>query len=446
MELHEFFWLFAIALLGARLLSEAAARLGMPAVIGELTAGLILGPSLLGWLSVDATLEVLAEIGIVLLLFEVGMDTDVYRLAKAGAKPVIVALAGFGMPFVLGAGVSLYGFGLPLVASLFIGGTLTATSIGITVRVLTELKRRSSDEAQIVIGAAVLDDILGVIALAFLHQFATAGEITPASVARVTAYIVPFTLLAPIAGKIVAWVIDHYDRRSASPGLLVTMVVSLIMLFSFLAHLVGAPLILGGFAAGIAMGQRFQLSVAQRLGVPFTSVLNRVLAARPALSDRLEHQIRPLIHVFTPIFFVMVGVSLDLNAVDWGSALVWKLGSVLLVIAVAGKLLAGYCIRESRLRQAAIGLSMVPRGEVGLIFTQVGLANGILNGELYAALLIVIALTTALPPFALKWLYAKWGRDEGLTTNGATQRPGPSGPQQAVGNPSPRTLTSRRKT
>jgi Kef-type K+ transport system membrane component KefB len=354
-------------------------------------------------------LEILAEIGIILLLFEVGMDTDVYRLARAGAKPAVVALVGFGLPFVLGTGVSLYGFGLPLIASLFIGGTLTATSIGITVRVLTDLKRRSSDEAQIVIGAAVLDDILGVIALAFLYQFAVIGEITLASIGKVSLYIVLFVLLAPIAAKIVAWVIDHYDRRSASPGLLVTMVVSLIMLFSYLAHLVGAPLILGGFAAGIAMGQRFQLSVAQRLGIPFTSALNRVLAAAPALSERLEHQIRPLIHVFTPVFFVMVGVSLDLGAVDWGSAFVWKMGVALLVIAVAGKWLAGYCIRETRLRQAVIGLSMVPRGEVGLIFTQIGLSNGILNTEAYAALLIVIALTTALPPFGLKWAYARWG-------------------------------------
>ena len=419
MELHEFFLLLAIILLGARLLSEAAARLGIPSVIGELAAGLILGPSLLGWVSANETLEILAEIGIILLLFEVGMDTDVYRLAKAGAKPVVVAVAGFGLPFVFGAGVSLYGFGLPLIASLFIGGTLTATSIGITVRVLTELWRRSSDEAQIVIGAAVLDDILGVIALAFLYQFAVMGEITPAAIGRVSLYIVLFVVLAPVGAKIVAWVIDHYDRASASPGLLVTMVVSLIMLFSYLAHLVGAPLILGGFAAGIAMGQRFQLSVAQRLGMPFTPALNRILAAAPALAERLEHQIRPLIHVFTPIFFVMVGVSLNLGRVDWGSAFVWKLALVLLIIAIGGKWLAGYCIRETRLRQAVIGLSMVPRGEVGLIFTQVGLSNGILNAELYAALLIVIALTTALPPFALKWIYARWKGGEELSGQGA---------------------------
>lgn len=215
-------------------------------------------------------------------------------------------------------------------------------------------------------------------------------------------------LLAPLAAKLVAWVIDHYDRASGSPGLLVTMVVSLIMLFGYAAHAVGAPVILGGFAAGVAMGQRFQLSIAQRLGLPFTAALNRAFAAAPELSSRLEHQIRPLVHVFTPVFFVMVGVSLDLRAIDWGSAFVWQLGIVLLVIAIAAKGVAGYCIREPRRRQAVIGLSMVPRGEVGLIFAQLALANGIVGADIHAALLIVIALTTALPPFALKWLYAKW--------------------------------------
>lgn len=410
MELHEFFWLLAIILLSARILSEAAARLGIPSVIGELAAGLILGPSLLGWVNPTATLEILAEIGIILLLFEVGMNTDVYRLAKAGAKPFIVAGTGFALPFIFGAGVSWYGFGLPLIASLFIGGTLTATSIGITVRVLDDLRRRSSDEAQIVIGAAVLDDILGVIALAFLYQFAVVGEITPATIGRVSLYILAFVILAPIAAKVIARVIDRYDSSSTSPGLLVTMVTSLIMLFSYLAHLVGAPVILGGFAAGLAMGQHFKISMTRRLHIPFTSALNRVLAAAPALSVRLEQKFRPLVHVFTPVFFVMVGVSFNLRTVDWSSAFVWQLGFVLILIAVAGKWVAGYCIRETPLRQAVIGLSMVPRGEVGLIFTQVGLSNGILNTELYAALLIVIALTTALPPFGLKWIYAKWGR------------------------------------
>ncbi len=414
MELHGFFLMLAVLLLSARFLSELAARFGVPAVIGELTAGILLGPSLLGWVTPNDTLKILAEIGIVLLLFEVGMDTDVFRLAKAGAKPVIVALAGFILPFLLGFAASRYMFDLSQITSLFVGGTLTATSIGITVRVLTDLQRRSSDEAQIVIGAAVLDDILGVIALAFLYQFAVLGDVTAASIGTVGLYILLFMLAAPIAAKAMAWMIDHFDRTASSPGLLLTMVVSLIMLFSYLAHVVGAPVIMGGFAAGIAMGQQFRVTIARHLRVPFTPLLNRVLAASPELTERLEHQVRPLIHLFSPIFFVMVGVSLNLKTVNWGSTFIWQLAGVLLLVGFAGKMAAGYLIRENRLRQTAIGLCMVPRGEVGLIFAQLGLSNGILNAELYAALLIVIALTTLLPPFALKWFYNTWSDHPGL--------------------------------
>ena len=292
MELHQFFLMLAVLLLAARFLAEVSARVGIPTVIGELAAGFIIGPSLLGWVSPDATLKILAEIGIILLLFEVGMDTDVFRLAKAGVKPFVVATAGVVLPFVLGYVVSSYVFDLSLLASLFVGGTLTATSIGITVRVLTDLGRRSSDEAQIVIGAAVLDDILGVLILAFVYQFSVLGQVTVASIGQVSLYILLFLALSPVVAKLMAWVIDHFDSRSESPGLLLTMVVSLIMLFSYLAHVVGAPAILGGFAAGIAMGQQFRLSIARRLRIPFTPIFNRIFAARPELTQRLEHQMR----------------------------------------------------------------------------------------------------------------------------------------------------------
>lgn len=421
MDLHQFFLMLAILLLAARFFSELATRFGVPSVIGELFAGLLLGPSVLGLVEPDTTLKILAEIGIILLLFEVGMDTDVFRLAKAGAKPFIVAIVGFVLPLLSGFGVSFYLFGLSMLSSLFIGGTLTATSIGITVRVLSDLRRRSSDEAQIVIGAAVLDDILGVLALAFLYQFAVQGEVTFASIGQVSLYIVLFMLLAPLAAKLMAEIIHHFDKRSDSPGLLLTMVLSLIMLFSYMAHVVGAPEIMGGFAAGIAMGQRFRVSIARQLKVPFARTFNRIFSESPELSHRLEEQMRPLIHTFTPLFFVMVGVTLNLRAVDWGSPFIWELSLALILVAIVGKWAAGFFIREHRLRQTAIGLSMIPRGEVGLIFAQLGFSNHILNGELYAALLIVIAFTTVLPPFVLKWFYNRWGNKPGLARDaGAT--------------------------
>jgi Kef-type K+ transport system membrane component KefB len=404
MELHQFFLYLAIILIAARLFSEIAGRHGVPSVIGELLAGLLVGPSLLGWISADATMKLLAEIGIILLLFEVGMDTDLFRLAKSGVKPIVVAVVGFVLPFVLGYAVCRWSFDLDNLVSLFIGGTLTATSIGITVRVLDDLGKRHQDEAQIVVGAAVLDDILGVLALAFLYQFAEQGEVSLAATGTVALYILLFMLLSPFVAKLAGGIIDHYDQRAATPGLLITMALALILLFSWLAHAVGAPLIMGGFAAGIALSQHFRFQMRRRLGL---SALNRWFAPSPHLAHRLEEQMRPLIHTFAPLFFVMVGVSLDLNTVDWGSPRVWQLGGALIVVAFAGKLAAGYSIRESRFRQMAIGLSMVPRGEVGLIFAQLGLNQGILDAETYAALLIVIALTTIAPPFLLKAFYGR---------------------------------------
>ncbi|MEW6313664.1 MAG: cation:proton antiporter [Pseudomonadota bacterium] len=399
MPLHQFFLFLAIILISARLLSEVVARFGVPAVIGELLAGLIIGPSLLGWVAPDATMKLLAEIGIILLLFEVGMDTNLGRLARSGIKPYVVAVAGFTLPFVLGYAVSAWLFDLSALTSLFIAGTLTATSIGITVRVLDDLGKRHSDEAQIVIGAAVLDDILGVLALAFLYQFAVEKQVSVKALGEVSLYIVLFMVLAPLVAKLAAETIDRLDRRAATPGLLLTMALSLILLFSWLAHAVGAPEIMGGFAAGLAFSQHFgfRLPMGKASGLEFSP--------SPQLAHRLEEQVRPLIHTFSPLFFVMVGVSLDLNAVDWGSALVWMLAGALLLVAFIGKFAAGFFIREPRRNQVAIGLAMIPRGEVGLIFAQLGYSQSILDGELYAALLLVIALTTLSPPFLLKWFY-----------------------------------------
>jgi Kef-type K+ transport system membrane component KefB len=404
MELHQFFLYLAIILIAARLFSEIAGRHGVPAVIGELLAGLLIGPSLLGWVSPDATMKLLAEIGIILLLFEVGMDTDLFRLARSGLKPIIVAVVGFLLPFALAYALCRWVFGLDELVALFIGGTLTATSIGITVRVLDDIGRRQSDEAQIVIGAAVLDDILGVLALAFLYQFSVAGQVSLAATGAVGLYIVLFMLLAPFVAKLAGGIIDHYDQHAATPGLLITMALALILLFSWLAHALGAPLIMGGFAAGIALSQHFRFQIMHRLGLP---ALDHWFAPSPRLAHRLEDQMRPLIHTFAPLFFVMVGVSLDLNAVDWSSARVWMLGGALIAVAFVGKLAAGFFIREPRFNQIAIGLAMIPRGEVGLIFAQLGLTQGILDAETYAALLIVIALTTLAPPFLLKAYYAR---------------------------------------
>ncbi|MCE9614571.1 MAG: cation:proton antiporter [Lentisphaerae bacterium] len=394
MHVHDFFLQLVVILLAARILGELAGRLRAPPVIGELLAGVLIGPSLFGLMEPTDIIKLLAEIGIILLLFEVGLETDIGRLVKTGWKPILVAATGFVLPFVLGYGTSRWLFGLPVLAALFIGGTLTATSIGITVRVLADLKRQQSNEAQVVLGAAVLDDVLGVILLAVLYEFAKSGGVSLVHTGKVMGCIGVFLVLAPVAAKTIAENIKRFDQASTLPGLLPTTIVSLLLFFAWVAHKVGAPQLLGGFAAGLALSRYFFL--------PFGAQLNR----DPAFAQKIEHQMRPIVHLFTPIFFVMVGLSLNLREVDWGSLRVWGLAGTLLVAATAGKLVAGCLVRgESPAARWAIGLAMIPRGEVGLIFAELGKTTGIFDQSTYAALLIVIALTTLVPPFLLRWFY-----------------------------------------
>ena len=397
MEVHTFFLVLLAILLAARILGELASRLKVPPVIGELLAGVLLGPSLLGWVEPSTVIRLLAEIGIILLLFEVGLETDILRLVKNGLKPVIVAMVGFVLPLLFGYGVSHYIFGQSHLVSLFVGGTLTATSIGITVRVLTDLKRQSSPEAQIVLGAAVLDDVMGVVLLAFLYEFSVSGGVQLAGAGKVLVFVALFMLLAPLAAKLIAEVIKRFARVSQIPGLIPTTVVALVLFFAWLAHAVGAPALLGGFAAGLALSQRFFFP----MGVAIRS-------ADPAFAQRMEKEMKPIIHLFTPIFFVMIGLSLNLRTIDWASSYIWSFSLALFVAAVAGKMLAAFLIRESTPARLAIGLAMVPRGEVGLIFTELGRVSGIFDNELYAVMVIVIVLTTLLPPFVLKWFYHRY--------------------------------------
>jgi len=397
METHEFFLYLLIILLTARVFAELATRLQAPAVIGELFAGVVLGPSLLGWIEPAEAIKLMAEIGIILLLFEVGLETDIKRLVSTGLKSVVVALVGFVLPLVLGFALGYWVFDLSLLVSLFIGGTLTATSIGITVRVLSDLRRQHSAEGQIVLGAAVLDDVLGVVLLALLYEFSIDGGVGLVNAGKVLVFVGAFFILAPVAARLMSLVIKHFDEVSKIPGLLPTSIVSLVLFFAWLAHVLGAPELLGGFAAGLALSRRFFLP----LGV--------ALHADERFARRIEDQMKPIVQLFTPIFFVFVGLSLNLREIDWGSPFIWGFSLSLLLAAIAGKLVGAFLIRESWLARWSIGMAMIPRGEVGLIFAELGRVSGIFNNEIYAGMVIVIALTTLLPPFVMKWFYGRYG-------------------------------------
>jgi Kef-type K+ transport system membrane component KefB len=290
-----------------------------------------------------------------------------------------------------------YVFGLSTLISLFVGGTLTATSIGITVRVLRDVNRQASSEGQIILGAAVVDDILGVLLLAFLYDFAVTGEISFSNLARLSLFIGLFFIVAPVAAKVLSEIIRRCQRVSETPGLVTTSVVSLVLFFAWLAHTVGAPELLGGFAAGLALSRRFFL--------PFGIFMSNDIAF---VAD-IESGIRPIARLFTPIFFVMVGLSLDLRQVDWASAFIWTFSLSIAFVAILGKILAGYLLfREHWLVRSAVGLAMVPRGEIGLIFAELGRRSGILDIEVYAGLVIVIAYTTLLSPFWIKLFYRRY--------------------------------------
>ncbi len=396
MEAHTFFLYLLIILLSARVFAELAIRLKSPSVIGELFAGIVIGPSLFGWIEPVESLRLMAEIGVILLLFEVGLSTDLKRLIRSGAKSATVAILGFITPLLFGFGIAYWIFDLSLLVSLFIGGTLTATSIGITVRVLTDLKLNHSHQGQIVLGAAVLDDVLGVMLLALLYEFSTGGGVNWVNVAKVLVFVSSFFILAPMLAKLMSIAIKHVHSNSEINGLIPTSIVSLVLFFAWLAHAVGAPELLGGFAAGLALSRRFFLPLGMNL------------QKDEGFAKTIEQQMQPIIRLFTPIFFVVVGLSINLREIDWSSSHVWIFSSVLLVAAILGKLIGSFFIRESFASRVMIGMSMVPRGEVGLIFVELGRFSGIFNNEIHAAMVIVIVLTTVIPPFAMKWYYKRY--------------------------------------
>jgi len=213
---------------------------------------------------------------------------------------------------------------------------------------------------------------------------------------KVLIFVAAFFVLAPAAAKLMSVVIKRFDASSEIPGLIPTTIVSLVLFFAWLAHAIGAPELLGGFAAGLALSRRFFLP----LGV--------ALHADEAFAGRIETQMKPIVQLFTPIFFVMVGLSLNLREIDWSSPFIWAFSLSLLVAAIAGKLIGALLVKESWPIRWMIGTAMIPRGEVGLIFAELGRESGIFSNEIYAGMVIVIALTTLLPPFVMKWYYGRY--------------------------------------
>ncbi len=391
MEVAEFFLTFLIILLSAKFFAELFTYLRLPGVLGEVTAGIILGPSLIGILKVDATLHLLAEIGILLLLFEVGLETDVGQVAKVGVQAFLVAITGVAAPAIAGYCLSRYLLDLSNIVSLFVGGTIVATSIGITIRVLVDIKKHRTRTAKIVLGAAVLDDIIGVVILATLYDFAVKGEISLIDTGKIIGFITAFLLIAPVITKLLVPLISKASSFGKTGGIIPTIMISLVLALAFISHKIGAPGILGSFAAGIALARRFFL--------PLGSTIDHY---SPGLAVKIEENMKPIIGLFVPVFFVVVGASINLKVIDFTSLVFWQTAGLLVFVATVTKVMSGIWVKGGLKTKLSTGIAMVPRGEVGLIFAEVGKKSGIFDDFMYAIIVFVVALTTLFAPVLLR--------------------------------------------
>ncbi|WP_028841544.1 cation:proton antiporter [Thermodesulfobacterium hveragerdense] len=393
LEIHVLFLYIGIILFLARLTGDIFAKFGIPSVIGEILVGVLLGQSVLGLIPVNKVIQILAELGIIFLLFHIGFEADLKQLKKVGFWALEVALIGAVFPFLLGMSVSLFVFDLNLTQALFIGGTLTATSIGITIRVLEDLGKLNERFSQIVLGAAVLDDIFGVVVLSILFEFSKTQTVEIKNTLLFMTYIATFFLIAPVLGKFLAHIISFIANRLSTVDFVPSVVVALMLFFAYAAHEIGSPEILGAFTAGIAFSRRFT--------IPFAITLN----TDKEIVNKIETSLQPLLDLFTPIFFVYVGLQLNLKVIDFSSATFWFLSLILSVVAILGKLAVGLMIKGDLKERLSVGFSMVPRGEVGLIFAEFGRISGVYDEMLYAVMVFVVCITTFLPPVVLKIIW-----------------------------------------
>jgi Kef-type K+ transport system membrane component KefB len=374
--------ILVIMLAAAKLFGALAQRIGQPAVLGELVAGVALGTSALGIVDThNDVLHLLAEIGVVILLFEIGLETDLRKLVRVGGASAVVAMVGVALPFALGYAVCRM-LGLVNLVAIVAGATLTATSVGITARVLSDLNRLQDPESQIILGAAVIDDVIGLVILAVVGGLTEGREVTIAGTAATTGIAFGFLFGTVLIGRFVVPPLFRFASRGDLPGTPTMLAVMLAFGLAWLASVSGSALIIGAFAAGL------------------------LLRDTPSAHE-IERGVAHLGHFFVPLFFVTVGAAVDvrvLNPLQTANHSTLLIAGLLIVAAVVGKFLAGYAPFWFSGNKKVIGVGMIPRGEVGLIFAQMGLATGIFSLGMFSAVTLMVMVTTFLAPPLLKML------------------------------------------
>ena len=410
-----------VVYLASKLGGELSKLMGLPPVLGELISGVLVGVSALHLLvfpeaGVEASssvlmgtlqtlmgtpvetlnqvfqtqgeiISVLAELGVIILLFEIGLESDLKELQKVGYQAAIVAVVGVVAPFALGTFGLMAFFNVDALPAIFAGAALTATSIGITSKVLSELGQLRSREGQIIVGAAVMDDVLGIIVLAVVASLAKTGDVSIINVVTLIASASGFLLGAILVGRGFNSVFGTIADRLQTRGNLVIPALTFALALAFVAQVVHLEAILGAFAAGLVLDETDQ-------------------------RKELDRQIIPIADVLVPIFFVTVGARVDLSVLnplypENRPGLV--IAAFLIVVAVIGKTITGWAVfGKEPVNRLAVGVGMIPRGEVGLVFAGIGAASGTLDRPLQAAIIAMVILTTLVAPLLLRWAF----RDE----------------------------------
>ncbi|MSO37728.1 MAG: hypothetical protein EXQ69_05685 [Acidimicrobiia bacterium] len=364
-----------VVLVAAKIAAEVAERIRIPAVVGEIVAGVLVGPSVLALVGSSEVLLVLGELGVILLLLQVGLEMDVKGLAAVGRASMSVATIGVVLPMLGGFAVGM-AFGEVANVSLFLGAALAATSVGLTARVFSDLRALSSIEARTVLGAAIADDVLGLVILTVVVRIVADGSVSLLAVAGIVAVAAGFLIVTvTIGGRLGPPLFRFVQQHSRSAGTLVTIALAFTLAFAQLASVARLAPIVGAFVAGLALSRSDQ-------------------------KERIERELAPVGHLFIPVFFLGIGIAVDVGAFFDGQVL--AIASALLVVAVIGKLAASWGAVGTPGDRWIIGLGMLPRGEVGLIFATIGLQRGILDDPLFAALLLVVLATTLMTPPLLR--------------------------------------------
>ena len=408
---YGFLWI-ALVIVAAKL-GALVERAGQPAVLGEILAGVALSTLAVAGLGfVDEirshqAIRFLAELGAVILLFQIGLESNVRSMRQVGARAFWVAIIGVAVPFVLGSvvvGPALLP-DLSPAAYLFLGAALTATSVGITGRVFRDAQALGRPEAQIVLGAAVIDDVLGLLVLAVVSSIASTGAIDAAALGATVVQAFGFLAGALLIGQAAAPCLSRaFSAISRGAGMKLTLALALCLTFAYIAHLIGLAPIVGAFAAGLILDEvHFRHFDAPHIRNELIGAVahadrhtrERVLDVAERSRERhLEELVAPVGHLLVPIFFLYAGLQVDPTVFADPSAV--ALALVLTAAAVGGKLVAGAA--AGRVDRWLVGWGMVPRGEVGLIFAFVGKELGVLDHHLFSVIVLMVLATTLITP------------------------------------------------